>query len=83
MHVTLVRQGHVGVIGFLGLTPSLDTLAKIGLLNHPHNSEQDGEPGIARRRLCLPSLIAAGATTRSKGYRYCSRPRFSLNLQEE
>lgn len=48
------RQGHRGVIGLLGPAPSLDTLAKTGLLNHPHISEQDGGPGIASPRpLCL------------------------------
>lgn len=43
--VCALRQGHWGVIGLLGPAPSFDTLAKTGLLNHPHISEQDGGPG--------------------------------------
>lgn len=71
------RQGHGGVIGLLGLTPSQDSLAETGLLNHPHASDQDGGPGVASTRPTSTSPLV------QMGCRYCSRPRFPLNLLQE
>lgn len=56
-----LRQGHRGVIGLLGPAPSLDTLAKTGLLNHSHNSDQDGGPGIITLPPPPPPSITAVA----------------------
>lgn len=72
----------------LGPTPSPDTAAETGLLNHPHISEQDGGPGTGSTPAAalgpahlLPIAVARRSCSHESGYG--SRPRFPCELLED